>query len=181
MISIHIGPERNSAVLHLGEPVKLSGEGKVLQNAEKADQESEKHPEPNEPTPILKSAESLHGKEEEDEVGDEKQEFHPRAVGRGRAMKKPLAQNNQRKSCERREKRGENNLVFLREIEPHSPGEKEQSRASLKNSSRPILDTSVRGDGKHGQRANAEAQQPHGLRCSAGSGTKATSSTQADP
>src|SRR2546430_12329371 len=96
-------------------------------------------------------------------------------------MEKKLTQYNQRKSCERREKRRNNNLFFLREIDPHSPGEKEQSSAGFKNGSRPILDTSVRGNGKHGPRANSKAQQPHGLGYSAGSGTKATSSTQAGP
>ena len=77
----------------------------MLQNAEKADQESEKHPEPNEPTPILKSAESLHGKKKEDEVGEEEQKLDPRAVRRSGVVEKQLTQHNQRKSCEWREKR----------------------------------------------------------------------------
>src|SRR5205823_6414995 len=96
-----IQPTRRRNLRNLpAKPIKLAVEGKVLENAEKADQESENHPEPNEPSPILKSAESLQGKKEEDDVGDEKQEFHARAVGRGCAMKKPLAQDDQRKSCE---------------------------------------------------------------------------------
>src|SRR5947207_6258464 len=96
-------------------------------------------------------------------------------------MKKPLAQDDQRKSCERRDKRRKNNLHFFCEINPQGPGEKKQSGAGLKDCSRPILDTSMRGDSKYSQRANAEAQQPHGLGCSASSGTRATSSTQAVP
>src|SRR5467141_4038918 len=96
-------------------------------------------------------------------------------------MEGQLTQNDQRKNRQRREKRGESNLVFLREIDPHSPSQKEQSGASLKDGSRPILDTTVRGNGKQGQRANPEAQQLHGLGCSRGSGTSATSSTQAVP
>jgi len=181
MIAVHVGPEWNPAVFHVAKPIQPPIEGKVLEKAEKADQEPENHPEPNESAPILKRAESLHGKKKKDEVGDEKQEFHPRAVRRSGAMKKPLTQHDQGKSRERREKRGKNNSVFMAEIDPASPDEKEQSGAGLKDGSRPILDTSVRGNGKHGQRANAEAQRPHGFGCSAGSGTNATSSTQAVP
>jgi hypothetical protein len=39
----------------------------------------------------------------------------------------------------------------------------------------------VRSNSKYDQSAYAEAQQPHGLGCSEGSGTNATSSTQAVP
>src|SRR5213083_838670 len=130
MVAVDVGSEWNPAVFHIAKPIKLAVEGKVLENAEKADQESENHPEPNEPSPILKSAESLQGKKEEDDVGDEKQEFHARAVGRGCAMKKPLAQDDQRKSCERRDKRRKNNLLFFCEINPQGPGEKKQSGLS---------------------------------------------------
>jgi len=96
-------------------------------------------------------------------------------------MKKPLAANDEGKSCQRREKGRENNLFFSREIDPEGPDEKEQSRAGLKDGLRPIFDASVRGNGKHDQSAYTEAQQSHGLGCSAGSGTNATSSTQAVP
>src|SRR5438874_7639558 len=103
MVAVDVGSEWNPAVFHIAKPIKLAVEGKVLENAEKADQESENHPEPNEPSPVLKSAESLHGKKEEDDVGDEKQEFDPCAVRGSGGMEKQLTQNDQRKSCERRE------------------------------------------------------------------------------
>src|SRR5947209_20514891 len=101
MVAVDVGSEWNPAVFHIAKPIKLAAEGKVLENAEKADQESENHPEPNEPSPILKRAQSLQGKKEEYDVGDEQQGSHARAVGRGRDMKKTQAQADQRKSCER--------------------------------------------------------------------------------
>src|SRR5260370_1237014 len=76
--------------MHFAKPVKFPVEGQVLENAENADQEAEKHSEPNEPAPILKGAESLHSEKEKDQVGEEKQEFHPSVIGGRGAMQKPL-------------------------------------------------------------------------------------------
>src|SRR5260370_38014563 len=98
--------------MHLAEPVELSVEGKVLENAEDADQKPEKHPEPNKAAPILKGAESLHGKKEENQVGDEKQEFRARGVGRSSGMEKPLAAKQQGKRGHRREQRVINKVCF---------------------------------------------------------------------
>ena len=104
--------------MHLAKPVKLPVKGQVLENAEDADQEAKNHSEPNKAAPVLNCAENLDGEKEEDQVGDKKQEFHPRAIGRRGVTKKPLAANDQGKSSQRREKRRKNNLFFMREIDP---------------------------------------------------------------
>src|SRR5260370_8129977 len=110
MIPIHVGPKRNTSVTHFAKPVKFPVEGQVLENAEDADQKTEKHPEPNEAAPILKRAESLHSEKEEDQVGDNKQELRPRAIGRRGAMKKPLAPNDKEKPSHPRENTTKNNI-----------------------------------------------------------------------
>jgi hypothetical protein len=96
-------------------------------------------------------------------------------------MKKPLTANNQEKRCQRRKKGRNKNFFFMRKTEPQGPGEKEQSSAGFKHGPSPVFNTSMSGNGKHDQSANAEAKQPHGLGCSVGSGTNATSSTHAVP
>src|SRR5260370_5168926 len=98
--------------MHTAKPVKLSVEGEVLENAEDTHQETKNHPEPNEAAPVLKCAESLHGEEEEAQVGDKKHEFHPCAVVRRCAMKKPLAANDQGKSCQRRDRQCNNKMMI---------------------------------------------------------------------
>src|SRR5260370_19099680 len=119
--------------MHLAEPVELSVEGKVLENAEDADQKPEKHPEPNKAAPILKGAESLHGKKEENQVGDEKQEFRARGVGRSSGMKKPLAANQQGKRRHRRGQMRIKNFVLTTQIKPQSPGEQVRARPRPSN------------------------------------------------
>ena len=67
------------------------------------------------------------------------------------------------------------------EIGAHGPGQKEQSRSDFQYGARPILDGAVRDYGKDNERADAHAEELHGLERSADSGTKATSSIQAEP
>src|SRR5260370_6227775 len=117
MIPIHIRPKRNASVTHFAKPVKFPVEGQVLENAENADQEAENHSEPNEAAPVLKRAKSLHGEKEEDQVGDKKQELHPRAIGRRGAMKKPLGANHHGKRRQRREQRRKQKVVSYQEVD----------------------------------------------------------------
>ena len=96
-------------------------------------------------------------------------------------MKKPLAAHDERKGCQRREKRRKNNLFFFREVTQQGPGEKEQSGAGLKDRPRPFFHPSVRRHSKYDQRADTDSQKLHSLECPTASGTRATSSTQMVP
>ncbi len=118
VVAVHVRSEGNPSVMHLAKPVELSVESEVLENAEDADQETENHPEPDETAPVLKRVESLHREKKEDQVRKDEQKLHPRAVGRRRAMKNPLAANDQGKSGQGRENRRKSNLFLLREINP---------------------------------------------------------------
>src|SRR5580704_1421828 len=71
--------------------------------------------------------------------------------------------------------------MLLREIRANGPGEKKQGRSDLQNSARPILDAAVGRHTKHHQGTDADADEFHCLLGSADSGTRATSSIQADP
>ena len=181
MIPIHVRTKRENTGAYLPNPVELSIRGKVLEDGEEADQETEKHSEPHETPPIFESPKGLNCYKEDDQVGDEEQELHARTVGGRSAMKKPLAAHHEGKRSEGREKRRKNNLFFFPEVYPQGPGEKEQSSAGLKDSSRPIFHASVRRHPKDDQRADSGSQELHGLECSVASGTRATSSTQMVP
>ena len=153
----------------------------MLEDSEDAHQKAESHSEPDEAAPVAKRPESLNGKKENDQVGQEQQKFDSCVVRRRGTVKKPLAQNNEGERRQRRQQGRKNGLLFGVEKDPQCPDEKEQTGAGLDHRAGPIFDTAVRGNCKHQQRANANAQHLHGLECSAGSGTKATSSTQAVP
>src|SRR4029077_7810270 len=71
--------------------------------------------------------------------------------------------------------------MLLGEIGAHGPGQKEQSRSDFQYGARPILDGAVRDYGKDNERPNPHAEEFHCLESSADSGTKATSSIQAEP
>src|SRR5258708_19255344 len=123
--------------MHLAKPVERPVKSKVLETAEDANQKPEHHTEPNEAAPVLKCAEGLRREKEEDQIGEQKQEFHPRAVGRRSAAKKPLAASDEEKGCQRREKRRKNNFFIPREKKPQGPGKKKQCGAGLPNNQRP--------------------------------------------
>src|SRR5260370_18332884 len=163
--------------MHLAKPVEVPIEGKLLENAEDADKKHEHHSKPNEAAPNLESPEGLDRKKDEEQIGDKEEEFHSRVVGRRGAMKKPLAASDQRKNCQRWNKRRKNNLFLMSEINPQCPGEKEESSARLQDGPGPIFDTSVRGNGKHNQSPNTQAQQPHGLGCSPDAVSNPTTTT----
>ena len=139
MIPIHVRTKRENTGAYLPKPVELSIRGKVLEDGEEADQETEKHSEPHETPPIFESPKDLHCDKEDDQVGDEEQELHTRTVGRRSAMKKPLAAHHEGKRSEGREKRGNNNLFFFPEVHPQCPGDEEQSGAGLKDRPRPVF------------------------------------------
>jgi hypothetical protein len=121
----------------------------VLEDGKEADQETEKHSEPDETPPIFESPKGLNCDKEYDQVGEQEQEFHARTI-RGRSVtKKPLAAHYQSKRCQRGEERRKNNLFFFPEVNPQGPGEKEQSGAGLKDSPRPIFDPAVCRHPKH--------------------------------
>ena len=59
MIPIHVRTKRETTGAYLAKPVELSVRGKVLEDGEEADQETEKYSEPDETTPIFESAKGL--------------------------------------------------------------------------------------------------------------------------
>src|SRR5258705_9116834 len=85
MIAVGIRSKWNAAIAHLAKPIEFPVEGQVLKNAEAADQEPETHAEPDKASPVLQSPESLNGKEKEDQVGKEQEEFNSCVEGRGRS------------------------------------------------------------------------------------------------
>ena len=67
------------------------------------------------------------------------------------------------------------------EASSNGPHEKEQTRPDFQYGARPILDGAVRGHTEDHERADSYAEEFHCLMFSADSGTKATSSIQAEP
>src|SRR5579863_10543655 len=143
MVSIYIRAEGNAAKAHLAKPIELSVEREVLQYAEYGHQESETHSEPDKAAPVVDRPECLAGQKNDKDVGEEKLELHARVVGRGRAMKSPLAKDEKRKSKKRQKQRRNNELKFPRVIGAHRPDEKEQARADFQYGARPFFDGAV--------------------------------------
>ena len=72
-------------------------------------------------------------------------------------------------------------MVLFREIGADGPGEKEQGRADFKDSASPIFDGTMGNDRENHKSTKADSNEFHCPEFSADSGTKATSSIQAEP
>jgi hypothetical protein len=80
MIAIGVRPKGNTPVAHLAEPIELAVKRHVLEDAKEADEEAETHPKPEETAPVLNRSKCLNGNKKNNEVGEEKEELHPRVV-----------------------------------------------------------------------------------------------------
>ena len=98
MVAIHVGAERNAPKVHLAKPVELSVKGEVLKDAEERDEKPETHHEPDKAAPVLERPERLRGQKEKEDIGEEKLKLHAGVVGRGGAMKEPLAEGDEQQS-----------------------------------------------------------------------------------
>src|SRR5215470_673565 len=78
MISIDVGSERNSAVVHFAKPIKLPIEREVLKNSEARHKECKEHHEPEKAAPVLKRTEPLRSEKNYDNVRQQELELNPR-------------------------------------------------------------------------------------------------------
>src|SRR5215469_4137599 len=66
VVAVDVRTKRNSAIAHLTEPVQFAVEGKLLQDAQNRHKKTEYHDEPDESAPLVRGAEDLRDKEEND-------------------------------------------------------------------------------------------------------------------
>src|SRR5580704_11679931 len=155
VIAIDVRAKGDAAVAHLAEPIELTVEGDLLQDAEDGDEETENHDEPDEAAPIVRVAEGLGGEEQEDGVGEEKTQVHAGVVdGSGGAQQ---------------------------EVEQHRPEGEEEAGGDFEDGLGPVLDAAMSENGEGNKHADADAEQPHGFGLAEDSGTSATSSIHAVP
>src|ERR1700722_1756131 len=113
VIAIDVGAKGDAAVAHLAEPVELTVEGDLLEDAEDGDEEAENHDEPDEAAPIVGVAESLGREEQEDGVGEEKTQVHAGVVGGSGGVQQELKQPDDGQNDKWWQKRREDNFVVV--------------------------------------------------------------------
>ena len=183
VIAIDVRAEGDAAVAHFAEPVELTVEGDLLQDAEDGDEETENHDEPDEAAPIVGVAEGLGGEEQEDGVGKEESQVHAGVVGGSGGVQQKLGQRDDRKQNERGQKRREDDflVVIVCAVEQHRPEEEEEAGGGFEDGFGPVFDGAMSENGKGDERADADAEQLHGFGLAEDSGTSATSSIHAVP
>src|SRR5580698_9267698 len=164
VIAVDVWAEGNSAVAHLAEPVEFPVEGELLENAERGDEKTENHDEPDVAAPIVGIAEGLRGEKEDEDVGDEEVELHARVVSGGGGAQEQLAERYGGQQDERRKQRRDVDallVVALVEIKEKGPKKEEKTGAGFDDGARPVFDSAVREDTEDYESANAEAEKLH--------------------
>ena len=164
MVAIDVWAEGDAPVAHLAEPVELPIESELLEDAERGDEKTENHDEPDVATPVVGVAEGLRGEEEDEDVGDEEIELHARVVGGGGGAEEQLPERDGGEQDERREKRGDVDallVVALVEIKEEGPEEEEEAGAGFDDGARPVFDAAVREHGEDDEHADGEAEELH--------------------
>ncbi len=125
------------------------------------------------------------GKKQKDDVRDQEVQVHPRVVRGSGSVKQQLGQRDDDQDDKRRQKRRQDHtLVFAligAEIKGQRPEEKQHSGPSFEDGFGPVFDRPVGKNREDGERAEADANEFHGLVLAEDSGTTATSSTQEVP
>ncbi len=121
LIAIDVGPEGNAAEAHLPQPVNLSVERQVLQDAKGTHQKTKKHREPHELFPVFHGAERLCGEKQHDGVGQEQLELGARAVGKFRVEGSPLHEYQEHQRAHGQQQRRNHHLFFAMGIDAQGP------------------------------------------------------------
>src|SRR5215475_10648280 len=181
MISIDVGSERNSAVMHFAKPIKLPIEREVLKNSKARHKECKEHHEPEKSAPVLQRTERLRSEKNHAEVCQQELKLNPRIERRSGGAENPLNCNDTSKRKQRRQNCRQDNFLFPVKRKEKSPNKKKETRAGFKNSDSPVFNTSVSQNAKNQKRADRDAKRPHRFLRSGVAGSKETSSIQAAP